>query len=258
VRIATWNVNSIRARMPRVEAWLDAWRPDLLCLQETKVVDADFPVEPFRTRGYQVECFGQKTYNGVALIARAELGELRDVVHGMPDDPPEADRRLIAATLSGVRVIDVYVPNGTEVGSERFAYKLAWFGRLRAMLAAAHQPADSIIVCGDFNVAPEERDVHDPELWRGQLLFHPDERAALRDLATWGLIDAFRLHEQGGGHYSWWDYRAGAFHKGHGLRIDLILVTESLARRCRRVVIDREARKGAQPSDHAPVVIDLD
>jgi len=258
VRIATWNVNSVRARLPRVEAWLDEWRPDLLCLQETKVVDTDFPVEPFQARGYQVECFGQKTYNGVALIGRAAFGELGDVVRGLPGDPPEADRRLIGATYGGVRVIDVYVPNGTEVGSERFAYKLAWFGRLRALLERTRRPTDPVLICGDFNVAPEDRDVHDPELWRGHLLFHPDEHAALRDLVAWGLSDAFRLHEQAGGHYSWWDYRGGAFHKGEGLRIDLILVTEPLVHRCRRVVIDRNARKGPQPSDHAPVVIDLD
>ena len=254
MRIATWNVNSVRARLPRVEAWLDEWRPDLLCLQETKVVDADFPREPFKSRGYEVEVFGQKTYNGVALVSRQPM---RDVARGLPDDAPDADRRLIGARCGDVRVFSVYVPNGTEVGSERFAYKLAWLRRLRALLAATCQTGDPVLVCGDFNVAPEDRDVHDPELWRGQLLFHPDEQAALRDLMSWGLADAFRLREPAGGHYSWWDYRGGAFHKGHGLRIDLILVTGPVAQRCERVVIDRDARKGPQPSDHAPVVIDL-
>jgi exodeoxyribonuclease-3 len=255
VRIATWNVNSIRARLPRVEAWLDAWQPDLLCIQETKVRDEDFPREPFLSRGYQVEVFGQPTYNGVAWIGREPA---RDVVRGLPDDPPGADRRLIGATLGGLRVVNVYVPNGTEVGSERFAFKIAWFGRLRAYLADACRPTDPVLVCGDFNVAPEDRDVHDPELWRGQLLFHPAERAALQDLMAWGLVDAFRLGTADAGHHSWWDYRAGAFHKGHGLRIDLILVSPPLAACTRSVVIDREARKGPKPSDHAPVVIDLD
>ncbi len=157
-----------------------------------------------------------------------------------------------------MRVINVYVPNGTELGSEHYAYKLGWFGRLRALLERTCRPTDPVLICGDFNVAPEDRDVHDPELWRGQLLFHPDEYAALRHLVTWGLNDAFRLHEQAGGHYSWWDYRGGAFHKGEGLGIDLTLVTKPLVRRCRRVVIDRNARKEPQPSDDAPVVIDLE
>jgi exodeoxyribonuclease-3 len=255
MRIATWNVNSVRARLPRILAWLEARRPDLLCMQETKVVDADFPRAEFSALGYRVETFGQPTYHGVAIASREPLA---DVVRGLPDAAPDEDRRLIAGSCRGVRVIDVYVPNGTEVGSERFAAKLHWFDRLRAMLDATATPDEPLIVCGDFNVAPEDRDCHDPEAWRGQILFHPDEQRALQRLTGWGLTDAFRLHETAGGHYSWWDYRGGAFHRGAGLRIDLMLLTAPLAQRCRSVVIDRDARKGEKPSDHAPVVAEFE
>jgi len=254
MKIVTWNVNSVRARLPRVVEWITRQQPDVLCMQETKTVDADFPRAEFEALGYHLELFGQKTYNGVAIASRVTATA---VVRGLPDDPLDADRRLIAGTFGGVRVIGVYVPNGTEVGSERFAFKLAWFRRLRTMLEATATPRDPVLICGDFNVAPEDRDVYDPEAWRGRLLFHPDEQAALRHVMAWGLVDAFRLHEPGGGHYSWWDYRSGAFHRGWGLRIDLVLMTESLAARCRAVTIDREARKGEKPSDHAPVVADL-
>jgi len=254
MKIATWNVNSIRARLPRVTEWLARHQPDVLCLQETKTVDDDFPRAEFEALGLHVESFGQKTYNGVAIASRSKPTAL---VRGLPDDPPDADRRLIAGTFGGVRVIGVYVPNGTEVGSDRFAFKLTWFRRLRQMLEATATPQDPVLICGDFNVAPEDRDVYDPEGWRGRLLFHPDEQKALRHLMAWGLVDAFRLHEPQGGHYSWWDYRSGAFHRGWGLRIDLVLMTETLAARCRAVTIDREARKGEKPSDHAPVIADL-
>jgi len=254
MRIATWNVNSVRMRLPRVVEWLGRQQPDVLCLQETKTVDADFPRGEFEALGYHVEVFGQKTYNGVALLSRTRA---LAVVRGLPDDPPDADRRLIGGVFEGVRVIGVYVPNGTEVGSERFAFKLAWFRRLREMLEASCSTGDPVLICGDFNVAPEDRDVHDPDAWRGRLLFHPDEQEALRHLMAWGLVDAFRLHETRGGHYTWWDYRAGAFHRGWGLRIDLVLMTEALAARCRSVTIDRDARKGEKPSDHAPVIADL-
>ena len=254
MRIATWNVNSVRMRLPRVVEWLGRQQPDVLCLQETKTVDADFPRGEFEALGYHVEVFGQKTYNGVALLSRTRA---LAVVRGLPDDPPDADRRLIGGVFEGVRVIGVYVPNGTEVGSERFAFKLAWFRRLREMLEASCSTGDPVLICGDFNVAPEDRDVHDPDAWRGRLLFHPDEQEALRHLMAWGLVDAFRLHETRGGHYTWWDYRAGAFHRGWGLRIDLVLMTEALSARCRSVTIDRDARKGEKPSDHAPVIADL-
>ncbi|MBM3318025.1 MAG: exodeoxyribonuclease III [Candidatus Eisenbacteria bacterium] len=254
MRIATWNVNSVRARLPRVTAWLDAVRPDVLCLQETKATDADFPRAEFETLGYRVESFGQPSYHGVAIVSREPL---TGVFRGLPDAAPDEDRRLIGGDLRGVRIVGVYVPNGTEVGSERFAAKLRWFGRLRAMLEAATKPGEPLVVCGDFNVAPEERDCHDPDAWRGRILFHPDERRALVQLMDWGLVDLFRLHEEGAGHYTWWDYRGGAFRLGQGLRIDLMLASAALARRCRSVVIDREARKGERPSDHAPVLAEF-
>jgi exodeoxyribonuclease-3 len=255
MKIATWNVNSIRARLPRVVGWLADQRPDLLCMQETKVPDADFPRAEITALGYHLEVFGQRTYHGVAIASREPLAA---AVRGLPDATPDEDRRLIGGIAHGIRIITVYVPNGTEVGSERFAAKLAWFARLRAMLAATATPNDSVLICGDFNVAPEDRDCHDPDAWRGELLFHPDEQRALRDLMSWGLVDTFRLREAAGGHYTWWDYRGGAFHRGLGLRIDHILVTPPLARRCRSVVIDREARKGEKPSDHAPVVAEFE
>ncbi len=255
MKVATWNVNSIRARLPRVVSWLEQHQPDLLCMQETKTVDESFPRKEIEGLGYHLEAFGQKTYNGVAIASRVVPGA---VVRGLPDDPPDADRRLIGGDFGGVRVICVYVPNGTEVGSERFAYKLAWFRRLRQMLAASSTPDDPLVICGDFNVAPEDRDVYDPDAWRGQLLFHPDEHKALRYLMDWGLRDAFRLHTTEGGHYSWWDYRGGMFHRGMGLRIDLCLISAPLVTRCRSVAIDREARKGEKPSDHAPVVAEFE
>ena len=254
MRIATWNVNSIRARMPRVEGWLEEWQPDLLCVQETKVRDEEFPVEPFTALGYQVAFFGQKTYNGVALISRSEP---TDVYRALPDDPEDADRRVISGRFGDIRVINVYAPNGTELGTPRFEYKLEWFRRLRACLEGLGSPKDPLLLCGDINIAPDDRDVYDPDGWRGKLLFHPDEHQVLGELMGWGLTDAFRLKTDEGGHYSWWDYRAGMFHKGKGLRIDLLLVTKPLVPRVQSVTIDREARKGEKPSDHAPVVIDL-
>ncbi|MBD3235131.1 MAG: exodeoxyribonuclease III [Candidatus Eisenbacteria bacterium] len=254
VKIATWNVNSIRARLPRVSVWLEHEQPDLLCMQETKVVDEAFPREAFHDLGYHVESFGQKTYNGVAIVSRAKPEE---VLRGFPEDAPGIERRLIGGRYAGIWILNVYVPHGTELGTPRFDFKLDWLRRLRGLIQSRWQPGDPILVCGDFNVAPEDRDVHDPDRWRGQLLFHPDEQAALRALMEWGLHDAFRLHTEEGGHFSWWDYRAGAFHRGWGLRIDLVLVSDGLREHCRAVAIDREARKGRKPSDHAPVVADL-
>ncbi|MCK4305840.1 MAG: exodeoxyribonuclease III [Candidatus Eisenbacteria sp.] len=254
MRIATWNVNSVRARLQRVADWITEWEPDLLCMQETKVVDAEFPREAFESLGYGVEVFGQKTYNGVAMAFRKEPSA---IFRGFPDDLRDADRRLIGGIFGDLRVINVYAPNGTQLGTERFTQKLEWFRRLRSFLEASAMPADPVLICGDFNVVPEDRDVYDPELWRGRLLFTEDEHQALDHLMDWGLIDAFRLRTPEAGHYSWWDYRAGMFHKGQGLRIDLILVTNALVRRTKSVVIDRNARKGPKPSDHAPVIIDL-
>ena len=255
MRIATWNVNSIRARLERVTAWVEQNSPDVLCLQETKVVDADFPGDGLRALGYELAVHGQKTYNGVAILARPALG---DVSCGFGDGQDEAGARLVGATIAGVRVYSAYVPNGQVVGSENYALKLRWLERLGCLLERRGEFAARTVLCGDFNVAPEERDVHDPEFWRTQVLFHPTARAALQRLCEPGLVDVFRLHHASAGLYSWWDYRQLAFPKNLGLRIDLILSSRELAARCSTAAIDREARKGAGASDHAPVVASFD
>ncbi len=251
LKIATWNVNSIRARQARVLAWLAAAQPDALCMQETKVVDKDFPVEEFRALGYHVALLGQRTYNGVAIAAREEPA---DVVCGLSDGVDDPQARLIAATVAGVRVISAYCPNGQSVGSEKFAYKLQWFERLRRYLDLRCNAATPLALCGDFNVAPEPIDVHDPAAWEGQTLFTLDERAAWRRVCEFGLVDVYRKKHPEPGRYSWWDYRQLAFPFNKGLRIDHVLASAPLAERCTAAEIDREARKGKEPSDHAPVV----
>jgi exodeoxyribonuclease III len=256
MRIASWNVNSVRSRMDQLTAWLARAAPDVFCLQETKVEDALFPVKALEEVGYKTVYFGQKTYNGVAIGARFGLA-IEDVKKNLDSDDAEAQRRVIAATIEGVRVINVYVPNGQAVGTPAFAFKLAWFDRLRQELDTHYKPEQELVVCGDFNVAPEPIDVHDPKKWEGQVLFHPDERAALKRLMEWGLVDAFRMHHAEPGVYSWWDYRMGAFPKNRGLRIDLALLTRSLAARCKDVSIDKRPRQLERPSDHAPVVVEL-
>ena len=251
MKLATWNVNSIRVRLPRLLTWLERRQPDVVCLQEIKVVDANFPVKEIEALGYRCLVDGQKTYNGVAILSRAEA---TDPVGSLPGDGPDAERRIQVATIEGIRIVNVYVPNGSEVGSDKYAYKLDWYHRLRAFLDASFDPQGEVLLCGDFNVAPEDRDVWDPEQWRGQILFSEPEKEALRNVIAWGLTDALRIHHAEGGLYTWWDYRAGAFHRGWGLRIDHILVTSPLAKRCTAVEIDRDERKGEKPSDHAPVV----
>lgn len=252
--IATWNVNSIRARLPRLLSWLAAKKPEVLCIQETKVVDEEFPVAELQELGYQVAAFGQKTYNGVAI---ASLLPLQDVRRGLPGDE-SGEARLIAAGVGGFTVMSVYVPNGQEVGTDKYAFKLAWMEKLLAYLQASFSPQEPLVVCGDFNVAPEDRDVWDPELWRGKILFSDPEKQAFFKLLGWGLVDCLRLHHQEGGLYTWWDYRQGAFHRGWGMRLDHILATKPMADRCTEVIIDREARKGEKPSDHAPVLATFD
>lgn len=251
MQLATWNVNSVRARKERVLAWLTTHQPDILCLQETKVTDDVFPRADFEALNYHIVAAGQRTYNGVAILSRAAP---TDVARRFDDGEDEAEARFLTARIEGVQVVCVYVPNGQTIESERFAYKLRWFGRLGRYLDRHCNPAQPLVVCGDLNVAPEARDVHDPAAWAETVLFHPQARAALSDLCAWGLVDAFRLHHSEGGLYSWWDYRQLAFPKNHGLRIDHILVTQPLAARCTEVRIDREARKGQGASDHTPVV----
>jgi exodeoxyribonuclease-3 len=257
VKIASWNVNSIRSRLDQLTAWLARAAPDVICFQETKVEDDLFPHEALAEVGYRAVVSGQKTYNGVAIAARFGLA-IEDVKKDLDGDPADAHRRFLAATIEGVRVVDVYVPNGQAVGTAAFTYKLAWLERLRRELDAHAQPGDALLVCGDFNVAPEALDVHDPKKWAGQILCTDEERAALRRVVDWGLVDAYRAQHPGeAGLYSWWDYRMGAFKKNRGLRIDLALMTRPLLERCTAVTIDKRPRELERPSDHAPVVVEL-
>ncbi|MDT5063515.1 MAG: exodeoxyribonuclease [Acidobacteriota bacterium] len=251
MKIATWNVNSITARLPLVKQWLEAARPDVLCLQELKCMDEKFPAEQFAELGYKSEVFGQRTYNGVAILSRAAC---TDVQRGFPDDEEGAQARLIAATVEGVRVVNVYIPNGQFVGSDKYRFKLEWMQRLRRFFDKDYERSERVLLCGDFNVAPEERDVHDPAAWEGHVLFSKPERAALEKIRGWGFEDSFRLHTKEGGHYSWWDYRQGSFRRDAGMRIDHIWVSEPLARRCAESWIDKEPRTWERPSDHTPVI----
>lgn len=251
MKIATWNVNSLRARQDRVLDWLERTGPDVLCLQETKVTDAEFPSLEFQRLGYRVVYAGQKTYNGVAIVARAPL---QDVVVGFDGPPEDEERRLISARVFGTWVYSCYVPNGRSVESEQFQYKLDWLGRLERTLRARHQPSEALVLCGDFNIAREARDVYDPSVFEGHTHFHPREHASLSRVLEFGLVDAFRIHDHNAGRYSWWDYRAGMFRRNLGLRIDYLFVSEPLARRCQEVVIDVAERKRPKPSDHAPVM----
>lgn len=252
MKLATWNVNSVRARLPRVVDWLAKNTPDVVCLQETKVEDAAFPHEEFRALGYQSTIFGQRTYNGVAILSRAPV---TDVVFGFGDSDAEA--RYLVARVDGIRVASAYVPNGKAVGTDKFVYKLDWLARWRRWLDAHARPDEPLALCGDYNIAPEDRDVHDPAAWKDQVLCHPDERAALQVIKAFGVQDVFRNHTQDAGLYSWWDYRQLGFPKNRGLRIDYMLCSQALATRCTSVRIDREARKGKEPSDHAPVIAEI-
>jgi exodeoxyribonuclease-3 len=250
MKLCTWNINSIRARTPRLVAWLEANRPDVVCLQETKVEDPQFPLDAVAKLGYEVAMFGQKSYNGVAILSTQPL---EGVTRGFGDDVPDDEARVIAATTHGVRVVCLYVPNGQDLTSDRYPYKLAWFGRLRAFLertTAADQP---VVVCGDMNVTADDQDVWSPEAWKGQIHCSPPERDALANVRAWGLDDVFRVKTPEGGVWSWWDYRGVSFFKNQGLRIDHILTSASMTARCTECVIDRNARKGQDASDHAPV-----
>ena len=251
MKLVTWNINSIRARTQRLVGWLDANRPDVVCLQETKVEDAQFPIEAIEKLGYRAVMFGQKSYNGVAILSTAEL---TDVTRGFGDDPADDEARVIAATTHGIRVVDVYVPNGQDLTSDRYPYKLAWFGRLRDFLARTTSPDQPVVVCGDMNVTADDQDVWSPEAWRGQIHCSPPEREALAGMRAWGLDDVFRVLRPEGGVWSWWDYRGVSFFKDQGLRIDHILTSKVLTAKCSACVIDRAARKGQDASDHAPVV----
>ena len=249
--LATWNVNSLRARLPGVLRWVRQRKPDVLCLQETKVPDEDFPLDDFTILGYHEALYGQKTYDGVAILSRKPLA---DVARGFDGKGGDEQKRLIAASVAGIRVVNAYVPNGGEVGSDKFAFKLEFLHELRGYFAARHRPDERLALVGDFNVAPEPRDVFDPAAMDGQTCYHPDERAALARLAEWGFEDLFRRYESGSGHYTWWDYRQGAYPRNLGLRIDHVWTTLALAECSRSCLIDKDERGKDKASDHAPVV----
>ena len=255
MKIATWNVNSILARLPLVTRWLDEVHPDVLCMQETKCTDDKFPADVFRERGYKCLTFGQQTYNGVAILSKAEC---ENPLRGYPGDDENAHARLLSTNIEGLQIVNVYIPNGQMVGSEKYQFKLDWMRRLRLFFDDHYQSNTSVLLCGDFNVAPEERDVHDVRLWQGRILFSDPERATLQEIKDWGFTDAFRLHTESPGHYSWWDYRAGAFRRNHGLRIDHIWISEPLMTRNKNTLIDMEPRTWERPSDHAPVVAEFE
>lgn len=250
MKIVTWNVNSIRARQERLMAYLASAQPDVLCLQELKCVDDGMPIAELEAAGYQCACFGQKTYNGVAILSKTPV---TDVVRGFGDGVEDPQARFVGDTVNGVRVFSVYAPNGQEVGSDAYKYKLEWYRRLRRFLDKNHKPSELIALCGDWNIAPDPIDVHDPVAWEGQTLFSGPERDALKTLMGFGLVDTWRKHHPDEQKFSWWDYRMLAFPKNKGLRIDHVLATEPLAKKSTASEIDREARKGKQPSDHAPV-----
>lgn len=254
MKIATWNVNSISVRLPHVIDWLKEHRVDVLCLQETKCIDAKFPFTAFQDIGYNTEVYGQPTYNGVAIIS---LWPITEVQRGFIDDDFTSPRRLIAATVGDVRVISAYFPNGSAVGSDKYAFKLDWMQKLRQYLDAEYTPEQCLALCGDYNVAPEDRDVHDPAVWEGQVLVSPPEREVLQVIKDWGLVDTFRQHESAPGFYSWWDYRASAFRRNQGLRIDHVWASRPLADKCVAAWIDKIPRTLERPSDHAPVVAEF-
>jgi len=257
VRIVTWNVNSLKARIERVEAWMATVRPDVLCLQETKMADEAFPHDRFTALGYESAHHGEGRWNGVAVISRVGLDDVRP---GFADgrDDPDPDARILWATCGGVRVASCYVPNGREVDHDHYRYKLDWLGRLHDDLAANTSPADqSVVVVGDFNVAPDDRDVWSPEAMEGSTHVTGPERDALQRLVDLGLVDVFRERFADAGLHSWWDYRGGAFYKKMGMRIDLLYASAPAAAALDFVVVDRNERKGEKPSDHAPVVADF-
>ena len=249
MRIASWNVNSLKVRLDHVIGWLQNAEPDVLAIQETKLTDENFPEAAIKNAGYDVVFSGQKTYNGVAIIAKSKPIDVVTDVPGL-EDP---QRRILAATVGGVRVINLYVVNGQEVGSEKFAYKLNWLSKVTDYIGTQLQEHRQVVVLGDFNIAPEDSDVHDPDLWREKILCSSQERGALKKILALGMVDTFRLFEQQEKSFSWWDYRAAGFRRNLGLRIDLVLANSEFAKRCTAAGIDKEPRTLERPSDHTPV-----
>jgi len=254
MKIATWNVNSMNVRLPHVVEWLQSHEPDVLVLQEIKQLTEKFPTEALQEIGYHSVASGQKTYNGVAVISK---NPATDPVTDFPDlDDPQ--RRILASTVDDIRIVDLYIPNGSEVGSEKYEYKLNWLKSLRNFLEAEMQRHENVVVLGDFNIAPADADVYDPEKWGDAILCSPLERQALDELLELGLTDVFRKFEHPEGTFSWWDYRAAGFRRNAGLRIDLILTSDSMTERCKASYVDKEPRAWERPSDHAPVIAEFD
>ncbi len=253
MKIATWNVNSLKVRLPHVLDWLSAAEPDVLCLQETKLTDENFPREDIEAAGYHVVFSGQKTYNGVAVISRHPATDIETDVPDL-DDP---QRRILCTTIDGVRILNLYVVNGQEVGSEKYAHKLFWLEKITDYIHAQVKLHERFVTVGDFNIAPDDRDVYDPQAWHERILCSTPERNALQAIIELGLSDVFRQFEQEDESYSWWDYRAAGFRRNRGLRIDLILASRALAENCTACYIDKEPRRLERPSDHAPVVAEF-
>lgn len=254
LKIATWNVNSLRVRLPHLLDCLVATQPDIVALQETKLPDSDFPLAEIQQAGYQAVFSGQRTYNGVAILSRTPAGDLLTDIPGLDDE----QRRILAVSFDGLRVINVYIPNGASVGSDKYSYKLAWLEKLMAYLHHELERHPRLVLLGDFNIAPEDRDVHDPKAWEGQVLVSEPERAYFKRLLELDLCDVFRLFEQPPESYSWWDYRMGAFRRNRGLRIDHIMVSPDLRAVCSAAWIDKSMRKLERPSDHAPVFAEFE
>lgn len=254
MKIATWNVNSLKVRLPQVCDWLNQNQPDILALQETKTVDEKFPLQEIAAAGYHAVFAGQKTYNGVAILSKHEIQEqVSDIPH-----LPDPQRRILAVTIAGVRIINLYVPNGESISSEKYIYKLDWLAKVADYIQQQLQKYSQLVVLGDFNIAPQTEDVHDPIFWQGRVLFSEPERVAFQRLLSFGLLDSFRLFNGEPRNFTWWDYRAGAFGRNQGLRIDHILISNELQKHCISCNIDKNPRKNQQPSDHTPVMVVFD
>ncbi len=261
MKIATWNLNSIRARLPRLLAALDRHQPDLLCVQETKSMDDKFPHEELAAAGYVAVAHGQKTYNGVAFIMKSGAGELEDVRHGFDGNPIPEQARVISAKFNGIQIVNAYIVNGKEVGDPKFEMKMEWLSAFDKWLRAEFDPTKDFLICGDFNITPDDRDVWDVDKWRDKVFCTQQERAFVSGLYDWGLYDLQRKFSQDEGLFTWWDYRGGSHPRNLGLRIDLILTNQALEKRCRNFEVDKEERRKSTgegaPSDHAPVLVEF-
>lgn len=255
MKIATWNVNSVRARLEHVIDWIEENKPDVLCLQEVKVQDCEFPLDAFKDIGMNVYTYGQKAYNGVAFITPHTID---DVKYGMNNEEFEGQKRLIMGKLNGINIVNIYAPNGQDEDSDKFVYKERWYTELKNLFENNFNKQDNVLICGDFNIAPKDIDVHSPEKMLGRCGFHPLEHQWLESFTSWGLTDIFRIQHKDEGLFSWWDYRHGSFAKNRGMRIDYILVSEPLVKKCVNTYIDTTPRKLEKPSDHAPVVVEID